>query len=112
MIPRRRCSSVSRWHGWRQRPRASMSASVETGLADATPHPLPIDDGRRRHGGEVRPTAAVGGLIWTLIRTDFKARYHGTLSGFIWALLKPTAMFLVLVAVFSFVFGAEPNYKL
>ena len=29
------------------------------------------------------------GLVWTLVRTDFKARYHGTLSGFVWALLKP-----------------------
>jgi lipopolysaccharide transport system permease protein len=56
--------------------------------------------------------ASIGGLIWTLIRTDFKARYHGTLSGFVWALLKPTAMFAVLVGVFSFVFRSEPNYKL
>ena len=52
--------------------------------------------------------AAIGGLIWTLIRTDFKARYHGTLSGFVWALLKPTAMFVVLVGVFSFVFRERP----
>jgi lipopolysaccharide transport system permease protein len=52
------------------------------------------------------------GLIWTLVRTDFKARYHGTASGFVWALLKPTAMFLVLVGVFSLIFRNEPNYKL
>lgn len=52
------------------------------------------------------------GLVWTLVRTDFKARYHGTASGFVWALLKPATMFLVLVAVFSFVFASEPNYKL
>jgi lipopolysaccharide transport system permease protein len=43
-------------------------------------------------------------FVWTLIRTDFKARYHGALSGFLWALLKPIAMFVVLFAVFSFVF--------
>jgi len=55
---------------------------------------------------------ALGGLIWTLIRTDFKARYHGTLSGFVWALLKPTAMFVVLTSVFSLVFAADPSYKL
>lgn len=58
------------------------------------------------------PTVAVGGLIWTLVRTDFKARYHGTLSGFVWALLKPAAMFVVLTLVFSFVFASDPSYKL
>jgi lipopolysaccharide transport system permease protein len=89
-----------------------MSASAETGLAEATPRPRPIDEGSIGRRGGVAPNAALGGLIWTLIRTDFKARYHGTLSGFVWALLKPTAMFVVLVAVFSFVFGSEPNYKL
>jgi lipopolysaccharide transport system permease protein len=56
--------------------------------------------------------AAVRGLVWTLVRTDFKARYHGTLSGFLWALLKPTAMFFVLMSVFSLVFRSDPTYKL
>jgi len=55
---------------------------------------------------------AHGGLIWTLIRTDFKARYHGTMGGFIWALLKPLTMFLVLLAVFSYVFAGNKQYKL
>jgi ABC-type polysaccharide/polyol phosphate export permease len=54
----------------------------------------------------------VGGLVWTLIRTDFKTRYHGTIGGFVWALLKPLTMFLVLMAVFSYVFASEPQYKL
>lgn len=52
------------------------------------------------------------GLIWTLVRTDFKARYHGTIGGFVWALLKPICMFLVLMAVFSFLFARDPVYKL
>ncbi len=52
------------------------------------------------------------GLVWTLIRTDFKTRYHGTLSGFFWALLKPLAMFIVLMWIFSFIFASDPNYKL
>ena len=52
------------------------------------------------------------GLVWTLIRTDFKTRYHGTIGGFVWALLKPLAMFLVLLAVFSYVFASDPQYKL
>ncbi len=52
------------------------------------------------------------GLVWTLVRTDFKTRYHGTIGGFVWALLKPLTMFLVLLAVFSYVFASEPQYKL
>jgi len=56
---------------------------------------------------ELRP-----GLLWTLVRTDFKARYHGTVGGFLWALLKPMCMFIVLMGVFSFLFAADPNYKL
>jgi len=56
--------------------------------------------------------AHYGGLVWTLIRTDFKTRYHGTIGGFVWALLKPLTMFLVLLAVFSYVFASEPQYKL
>src|SRR5262245_48352110 len=59
-----------------------------------------------------QPGAALAGLVWTLVRTDFKARYHGTLSGFAWALLKPLTMFVVLVGVFSLIFGAERTYKL
>jgi ABC-type polysaccharide/polyol phosphate export permease len=56
--------------------------------------------------------ARFGGLVWTLIRTDFKTRYHGTVGGFVWALLKPLTMFLVLLTVFSYVFANEPGYKL
>jgi lipopolysaccharide transport system permease protein len=63
------------------------------------------------------PTAShrsrqVGGLVWTLVRTDFVSRYHGTIGGFLWALLKPLAMFLVLMAVFSFVFADTAQYRL
>ena len=46
------------------------------------------------------------------MRTDFKARYHGTLGGFVWALLKPMSMFVVLMGVFSFLFASNPAYKL
>jgi homopolymeric O-antigen transport system permease protein len=52
------------------------------------------------------------GLIWTLVRTDFKTRYHGTIGGFVWALLKPLTMFVVLMGVFSFVFSNTPQYRL
>jgi len=62
----------------------------------------------------VSPTASapLTGLVWTLVRTDFKTRYHGTLAGFLWALLKPLTMFLVLLGVFSFIFATDPAYKL
>jgi lipopolysaccharide transport system permease protein len=79
-------------------------------------HPAPTADvvlpapWQREPGA--RPRDAVAGLVWTLVRTDFKVRYHGTLGGFVWALLKPLSMFLVLMWVFSFIFRADPNYKL
>jgi len=63
-------------------------------------------------GGGERNRSHLVGVIWTLIRTDFKVRYHGTIGGFVWALLKPVSMFLVLMAVFSFIFvPTDPNYK-
>ena len=52
------------------------------------------------------------GLFWTLVRTDFKTRYHGSLGGLVWALLKPMSIFLVLLVIFSFIFASDPNYKL
>jgi lipopolysaccharide transport system permease protein len=66
----------------------------------------------RRPVPRASANASLWGLVWTLVRTDFKARYHGTPSGFLWALLKPTAMFAVLVTVFSVIFHDEPNYRL
>ena len=50
-------------------------------------------------------------LLWTFVRTDFKSRYHGTIGGFLWALLKPVAMFVVLLSVFSFVFNSDGQYN-
>jgi lipopolysaccharide transport system permease protein len=44
-------------------------------------------------------------FMWTLIRTDFKVRYHGALGGFVWALAKPVVMFFVLFFVFRFLFS-------
>jgi len=68
----------------------------------------PVARGVRTPASRLR---AARDLVWTLVRTDFKARYHGSLNGFLWALLKPTCMFLVLMTVFSFLFQ-EPTYKL
>ena len=44
-------------------------------------------------------------LIWTLAKTDFKLRYHGSVLGYVWAILKPLLMFLVLNFVFSAMFN-------
>lgn len=62
--------------------------------------------------GQDQGTAHIAGAIWTLIRTDFKVRYHGTIGGFVWALLKPVSMFVVLFGVFSLIFTADPHYRL
>lgn len=54
----------------------------------------------------------VGGAVWTLVRTDFKVRYHGTVMGFFWALAKPVMILAVLLTVFQFLFGSSPNYAI
>lgn len=51
-------------------------------------------------------------LIWTLAKTDFKLRYHGSFLGYIWVLLKPLCVFAVLNFVFSTMFGASGTYSL
>lgn len=44
-------------------------------------------------------------LVWALARTDFKLRYHGSILGYVWALLKPLLTFLILNFVFSTIFN-------
>ncbi len=62
-------------------------------------------------------TAAAGGrgnlasLAWTLVRTDFKIRYHGSIGGFAWALLRPLSLFFVLQMVFSLIFTTDQRYR-
>jgi ABC-type polysaccharide/polyol phosphate export permease len=65
-----------------------------------------------RPGIPAASASHLAGVIWTLVRTDFKVRYHGTAAGFVWALLKPLTMFVVLMAVFSVIFAAAPDYRL
>jgi ABC-type polysaccharide/polyol phosphate export permease len=85
------------------------NASVGTDLELAPPA---VHADARAARSRTATALARAGLVWTLVRTDFKARYHGSLGGFVWALLKPLSMFLVLMAVFSFLFASNPNYKL
>lgn len=52
-------------------------------------------------------------LIWVLAKTDFKMRYQGSVLGFLWALLKPLFVFLILNLVFSELFASDvPFYSL
>jgi ABC-type polysaccharide/polyol phosphate export permease len=46
-------------------------------------------------------------LIWTIALTDFKLRYHGSILGYIWALLKPLIRFAILFVVFTTLFGGR-----
>ncbi len=39
-------------------------------------------------------------ILSEFIRTDFRLRYHGSLLGYFWTLLKPLCMFVVLYIVF------------
>ncbi len=51
-------------------------------------------------------------VIWELTKTDLKLRYSGSFLGFFWVFLKPFAMFIVLLFVFSVFFGQhDPYYK-
>ena len=55
-------------------------------------------------------------LVMRLAKTDFKLRYHGSVLGYIWAILKPLLMFTILNFVFSSIFNfrnsGTPNYPL
>lgn len=55
-------------------------------------------------------------LVWRLAKTDFKLRYHGSVLGYIWVILKPLFMFTILNFVFSSIFNfrnsGTPNYPL
>lgn len=55
-------------------------------------------------------------LVMRLAKTDFKLRYHGSVLGYVWAILKPLLMFTILNFVFSSIFNfrnsGTPNYPL
>ncbi|MEU8075752.1 ABC transporter permease [Catellatospora citrea] len=40
-------------------------------------------------------------LLGRLVRTDFKLRYHGSALGYLWSLVRPLFLFLVLYLVFA-----------
>ena len=55
-------------------------------------------------------------LVWLLAKTDFKLRYQGSVLGYLWAILKPLALFAILNFVFSSLFNPKhtgsPYYSL
>ncbi len=66
----------------------------------------------------VGPSALGGGarrffdLLWLVSVTDFKKSYYGTVLGYLWSLVRPLFLFVVLLFVFTkiFKFGGVPNY--
>src|SRR5258708_29457521 len=40
-------------------------------------------------------------LVRQLVKTDFKLRYQGSVLGYIWSLLRPLLLFLILYLVFT-----------
>lgn len=52
-------------------------------------------------------------LVWELAKTQFKLRYAGSILGYVWAILQPLLLFLILLFVFSLVFNDSiPHYSL
>ncbi len=52
-------------------------------------------------------------LLKQLVKTDFKLRYQGSVLGYVWSLLKPLLIFVVLYFVFSWFIGkpAIPHFS-
>ena len=55
-------------------------------------------------------------LVMRIAKTDFKLRYHGSVLGYLWVILKPLLMFTILNFVFSSIFNfrnsGTPYYPL
>ena len=55
-------------------------------------------------------------LVMRIAKTDFKLRYHGSVLGYVWVVLKPLLMFTILNFVFSSIFNfrnsGTPYYPL
>ncbi len=57
-----------------------------------------------------KPKSNTWDLFYELIRTDFTMRYHNSVLGFIWVLLKPFLLFLIIFTVFSWLFKSQDPY--
>ena len=70
-------------------------AYTEKGELQAIPGPSALGGGTRRFWQ----------LVWLLGTTDFKLTYFGTALGYVWSLIRPLALFGVLLVVFTQVFN-------
>ncbi len=99
-------------------------ASPQTGVTSFTSFSDAQRESARANSADTqgRPTRRAGytsipsridvrSLLWTIVRTDFKLRYHGSLGGFAWALLRPLSLFVVLQSVFSLIFETDAQYR-
>jgi ABC-2 type transport system permease protein len=54
-------------------------------------------------------------LLSELVRTDFKLRYQGSAIGYMWSLLRPLFLFVILYLVFAVIFKVGkgiPNFPI
>lgn len=80
-----------------------MSVAASTSALEDIRGPSALGGGRRRFVD----------LVWLLATTDFKVSYFGTALGYVWSLMRPLMLFVVLYAVFTriFRFGDQiPHY--
>ena len=60
-----------------------------------------------------RSLTSFRGLLWTLVVRELKARYRGSLLGYLWSLVNPLLLLAVYTFVFNYIFkprmeGADP----
>ncbi len=61
----------------------------------------------RSFARELRALVRSRGLLWDLISKDLRARYRNAVMGFVWAVLQPLLMMLILYFVFGKIFGGR-----
>ncbi len=75
--------------------------------------PVPVTEPTAKPLREVKGPTALGGgfrrffdLLWLISVTEFRRVYFGTVLGYLWSLIRPLALFGVLLFVFTNVFRA------
>jgi ABC-type polysaccharide/polyol phosphate export permease len=61
----------------------------------------------RNFGTAIREIVRSRGLLWDLVSKDLRARYRNAVMGFVWAVLQPLLMMLILYFVFGKIFGGR-----
>lgn len=57
----------------------------------------------------IREVARARGLLWDLVSKDLRAQYRHAIMGFVWAVLQPVLMMLILYFVFGVLFQGRVN---